>query len=178
VDTPRLRRSVFGVPGVKQGTALLVPFWDRGRPRPQESAGNVPSKRGAHVPRTWGRPRPQVPRLFCFGRAGGRDPLPLPQGLEGQDEPAVQSALGVVYDGRQGRRMLPEEVHCAASPEAQPRRRRPNGILVGGGGRGAAGRSPARLYPPQPASKLSPGRAERATPTFFRVGRCGAGRRP
>src|SRR5262249_6073169 len=33
-----------------KGTALMVPLWDRGRQRPQESAGNVPSKRGASVP--------------------------------------------------------------------------------------------------------------------------------
>lgn len=33
------------------GDALMVPLWDRGHPRPQPSAGNVPSKRGVGVPK-------------------------------------------------------------------------------------------------------------------------------
>lgn len=47
----KLTLSVFAVPFVRKGTAILVPFWEEGRPRPQESARNVPSNGGARVPR-------------------------------------------------------------------------------------------------------------------------------
>src|SRR5262249_18402324 len=43
--------SVFAVPA-SRGDRAYGPFLGQGRQRPQESAGNVPSKRGASVPRS------------------------------------------------------------------------------------------------------------------------------